>query len=289
MLSAFETVVPVFSVIALGFVLSMRRPVDLRTLSDLAILVTSPALMFSVLANSDLAADRWVVISGGTIFIAVGSAAIAVIYQRARAPGRIGLLLPAIFWNAGNMLLPCARLAFGEAGLEAAAIVFVTMAILTSTFGIWIAKGENGLGEALRLPLLYGSVGGAALALTGTTLPRVVMEPIEMLAEMAIPVMLLNLGVQLHTLRVTDVAHSVVVVAIRMGGGLAVGVLFVNFLGISGVDRQVLLLASAMPPAVINAVFAQRYDREPSLVASSITIGTLLSVFSIPLVLYFVA
>jgi hypothetical protein len=37
------------------------------------------------------------------------------------------------------------------------------MAILTSTFGIWIAKGENGLGEALRLPLPYGGVGGMAL------------------------------------------------------------------------------------------------------------------------------
>ena len=140
----------------------------------------------------------------------------------------VGLLLPAIFWNAGNMLLPCARLAFGDAGLEAAAIVFVTMAILTSTFGIWIAKGENGLREAVRAPLLYGGVGGAVLALTGTTLPRIVMQPIEM-------------------------------------------------------------LASAMPPAVINVVFAQLYDREPSLVASSITLGTLLSVVTIPLVLYFVS
>jgi predicted permease len=289
MLSVFETVVPVFSVVAVGYLLSVRRPVDLRTLSDLAILVTSPALMFSVLSHSTLAAERWAVIAGGTVFVAAGSATIAVVYQRTRAPGRIGLLLPAIFWNAGNMLLPCARLAFGEAGLEAAAIVFVTMAILTSTFGIWIAKGENGLAEAVRLPLLYGSVGGAALALTGTTLPAVVMEPIEMLADMAIPIMLLNLGIQLHTLRITDVSHSVAVVVIRMGGGFAAGMLFVNIFGITGVDRQVLLLASAMPPAVINVVFAQRYDREPSLVASSITLGTLLSVVSIPLVLYFVS
>lgn len=288
MFSAFETVVPVFSIIALGYALSARRSLDLRTLAELVILVTSPALMFSVLSHSDLEAGRWGVLAGGTVFVAAGSALVAALYLRARAPGRIGLLLPATFWNAGNMLLPCARLAFGEAGLEAAAIVFVTMAILTSTFGIWIAKGENGLREALRLPLLYGSVGGASLALTGTTLPRVVMEPIEMLASMAIPIMLLNLGIQLHTLRISDVTHSVAVVAIRMGCGIAIALLFVNLFGIGGVDRQVILLASSMPPAVINVVFAQRYDREPSLVASSIALGTLLSVVVIPAVLYFV-
>ena len=39
--------------------------------------------------------------------------------------------------------------------------------------------------DVLKLPLLYGSVGGLVLALTQTTLPRIVMEPIEMLADMA--------------------------------------------------------------------------------------------------------
>jgi predicted permease len=61
----------------------------------------------------------------------------------------------------------------------------------------------------------------------------------------------------------------------------------VNLFGIEGLDRQVLLLASSMPPAVINVVFAQRYDREPSLVASSIALGTMLSVLVIPTVLFF--
>ena len=61
-----------------------------------------------------------------------------------------------------------------------------------------MAKGENGFGEALRMPLLYASVGGLLMALTGTELPRMVMEPIEMLAAMAIPLLLLNLGFHLR-------------------------------------------------------------------------------------------
>ena len=202
-----DTIVPVWSVIAIGYVLAARRQLHVGTLSDLAILVTSPALMFRVLAETPLEPERWAALAGGTLWIAAGGAVLAVAYLRTAAPGRRGLLLPAIFWNAGNMLLPTARLAFGPDGLEAAAIIFVIMAVLTSTFGIWIAKGENGLAETLRLPLVYGSVGGLVLAVSGAELPRMIMEPIDMLAAMAIPVLLLNLGVQLKTLQVTDLGH----------------------------------------------------------------------------------
>jgi predicted permease len=282
----FNTIVPVFSVIGLGYLLAARRDLHLPTLSDLALLVTSPALVFSVLSGTDLEAGRWGALACGTLWIAAGTAVLAFGYLRNGGRGRRGLLLPAVFWNAGNMTLPCARLAFGEQGLEAAAIVFVVMAILTSIFGIWIAKGQNGLGEALRLPLVYASAGGLALALTGTTLPRVVMEPIEMLADTAIPLMLLNLGIQLRTLRVTDAEHSIAVVAIRMGGGVVFASLFVKLFGVQGVERQVLLLASVMPAAVINVVIAQRYHTDPNLVASAIVLGTLTSLVAIPAVLY---
>jgi len=100
--------------------------------------------------------------------------------------------------------------------------------------------------------------------------------------------MLLNLGIQLQMLRITDVAHSLVVLVVRMGIGFAAAWIFVSGFEVEGIDRQVILLASAMPPAVINVVFAQRYDRDPSLVASSIVLGTLASIVVIPIVLLIV-
>jgi len=283
-----DTVIPVFSIIALGYALAARRSLEIGTLSNLAILVTSPALMFTVLAGTPVDVGAWGALAGGTLWVAAGTAALAAAYLRVAAPGRPGLLLPAVFWNAGNMTLPCARLAFGQAGLEAAAIVFVTMALLTSTFGIWIAKGRNGLAEVLRLPLLYGSVGGLVMALSGWELPRIVMEPIEMLAAMAIPTLLINLGIQLRMLRIGDLGHSAAIVAIRMAGGIALASIFVRLFAVTGLERQVMLLASVMPPAIINVVFAQRYERDPSGVASCIVLGTLVSLLAIPLVLYLV-
>ncbi len=280
---------PVFSIVALGWLLAGRGRLDLRTMADLALTVTSPALMFSVLGASSGDFDRWGVLVAGTLWIASGTAVLAVIYLHTGGAGRRGLLLPAVFWNAGNLTLPLARLAFGPTGLEAAAVIFVTVAILNSTVGLWIAKGENGLSEVIRMPLAYGSVGGLALALSGQTLPRYVMEPIEMVGGMAIPLMLITLGMHLRSLAVQDLRHTVVVVAIRVAGGAACGMLFVTLFGVYGVERQVLLLASIMPAAVINVMMAQRYSTDAPLVASAVALGTVISLVTIPVVLYLVS
>ena len=285
--SLLETVGPVFLIVLLGWWLAGRSRMDLPTLANLALMVTSPALMFSVLGGAEVDFESWGVLVGGTLWIALGTAALAALYLWFAGSNQRGLLLPAIFWNAGNLPLPLARLAWGDAGLEAAAVIFVTVAILNSTVGLWIAKGEGGLAEIVRMPLAYGSVGGLALAISGQTLPRVIMEPIEMLGAMAIPLLLLSLGMHLRTLAVRDIRHTVVIVAIRVAGGAICAGLFVSLFGISGVERKVLLLASIMPAAVINVIIAQRYSRDPSLVASAVVLGTLVSLVTIPLVLYF--
>ena len=282
----FGTIVPVFAVVAVGYWLAGRR-VDAATLSELALWVTSPALLFSLLSGTSLDADRFAHLAGGVLAVAAGTALLATLYVRFSGVGR-GFVLPAVFFNGGNMGLACSRLAFGAEGLEAAAVPFVVIAILSSLFGIWIAKGENGFAEALRIPMIWGAVGGLVLAMAEIELPRVVMEPIEMLGAMAVPLMLLNLGLQLRDLQVSDLRHSLVAVAVRMGGGFAVAWIFVELLGVSGVDRGVLLLMSVMPAAVINAVVAERYGTDTALVASAIVLGTLVSLVAIPAVLILV-
>jgi predicted permease len=284
--AALNTVIPIFSVVALGYALGGWRGIDGRILANLALFVASPALLFSLLSGISLDATRFAALSGGMLFVAVGTAALAALYMVASGVGRC-VVLPAVFLNGGNMGLAAARLAYGEAGLQAGALAFVTIAILNSLFGIWIAKGENGLGEALRQPLFYGAAGGLALSITGLELPRIVMEPIEMVGAMAIPLLLLSLGVQLRRLAVSDVRHSLVAVAVRMGGGFAFALLFVALFDVGGLDRKVLLLYSVMPPAVMNAVIAARYETDPGLVASAITLGTLVSVVAIPAVVIF--
>jgi len=280
-----HTIVPVFSILALGVWLGGRPGVQARSLSEVSLRVASPALVFSLLADTTVDLSRMAVLVGGAVFVALGTATMALFYMRLVGLGR-GFLLPCVFFNAGNMGLACARLAFGEPGLESAAIIFVVLALLTSFFGVWIAKGERGFDEVLRAPLFYGSVGGLAVGLGGLEVPRLILEPVRMLGAMAIPLMLLNLGLQLRELRVRDLRHSLVAVGVRMAGGVACAFAYVSWLGVRGVDGQILLLVSVMPAAVMNSVLAERYDANPAVVASAIVLGTAFSLLAIPALLW---
>ncbi|MCH2170363.1 AEC family transporter [Myxococcota bacterium] len=282
------TIVPVFAVVGVGYLLASRRGMDRSTIADLSLLVTSPCLMFTVLSESPVSGTRALTLVTATLATMAGTALLVWLATARNPARRRGMMLPAVFWNSGNMGLACARLAFGPEGLDYAAVVFVTVAIVNSSAGIWIAKGHGGLAEVARMPLVYASAGGALMAFFGLELPVLVAEPIEMLAAMAIPLMLLNLGAQLRTLVVTEVIPAVIVTTIRMGGGLACMWGFTVAFDVTGVARQVLLLQAVMPAAVINVVMAQRYGTEPSLVASAIVSSTLASLVAIPAVLLWV-
>lgn len=272
-----DTLVPVFAIVALGYGLAARRPLDGATLAELALVVTSPALLFTVLAESELDLARFGALVGGTLFVVGGTALLAVLYARSAGVDPRGVLLPATLWNAGNMALPVAQLAFGAPGLEAAAIVLVLLVLLQSSVGVWIAKGAGGFAEALRGPLLWAALAGALASACGLALPRMLAEPVRMLGAMAIPVMLLHLGAQLRALPLRAPAPALAAVAIRLGGGLAFALLFARAAGLEGTTRAVLLLEAVMPPAVINVVIAQRYGASPDVVAASVALGTVAS------------
>lgn len=287
-MTVIEVVFPVFSIVALGYLLARNKAIDIPTISEIVVSVTSPCLVFISIAKREIVPSEWLVMGGGACVVVLGTGVMMLIYQRASSVNMRGLYMPVMFMNTGNMGLPFALLAFGPSGLDKAIMFFITVVILHFSLGIYIAKGEGGLREIFRLPLIYAVVAGLVVSLFSLELPRFLGTPIHMLADVAIPLMILNLGIQLRFLSVSDLRHALAGVGIRIGGGFLAAAGFVLVFGISGVSRNVILLDSIMPPAVFNVILAQKYDANPEAVASTIVIGTLLSVVTTPLCLLFV-
>lgn len=63
------------------------------------------------------------------------------------------------------------------------------------------------------------------------------------------------------------------------------GLLVVELLALEGVARGVVLIQSAMPVAVFNYLFAERFNRQPEAVAGMVVVSTTLSFFTIPALL----
>ena len=288
-MNVIDVVFPVFSIIALGYLLARFKRIDVRTISEIAVSVTSPCLIFLSIAKREIVAVEWLTMGGAAIVIVLGTGAIMWIYQRAAGIRMRGLFLPTMFLNSGNMALPFALLAFGTEGFDKAIIFFIATAMLTFSLGVSIAKGAGGLREVFRLPLIYAALAGLTFSLLGLQLPKFLLTPVGMLADTAIPIMIINLGVQLRSLTISDLHHAVASVAIRMGGGLLLALAFVTIFGVSGVSRNIILLVSIMPPAVFNVILAQKYDADADAVASTIVMGTLLSIVTTSLFLMFIS
>ena len=107
-----------------------------------------------------------------------------------------------MFMNAANYGLPVALFAFGEAGLERAILFFAPQSLMAGTLAIYVASSgklgvKQGLITVLRLPIFYAVVAALVLNPFKVSLPGLVEIPLDILADAAIPTMVIVLGIQL--------------------------------------------------------------------------------------------
>jgi len=95
--------------------------------------------------------------------------------------------------------------------------------------------------------------------------------------------MLIMLGTSLANLNISSIKETLTISLLRITMGISLGLLVINLLGLSGVLAGIVLLQSAMPSAVFNYIFADRFDREPDKVAAVILQSTLISALTLPL------
>jgi predicted permease len=188
--------------------------------------------------------------------------------------------------NSGNMGLPICYFAFGREGLAAATIFFVAMSIVHYTVGSLIAGGKGKLKEALLLPLTPAAIAAILLNRAQVSLPLVIERPVELLANAAIPLMLFTQGVRLCTIKAYDKSTSLTLGALRFLFGLIAGLGCVYLFRLQGIPAYIVIVQATMPPAIFNFILCEKFGKRPELAASTILAGTILSVFTVPLVLY---
>jgi malate permease and related proteins len=289
-----NNVLPAFIVMAVGFVLERRIPVDKRTLSRLAIYVLSPCLVFSSIVQSDIDPGQFGLMMVYVLVFTIVMCAIGLLAGRLLGWSRKAtnaLVLSIAFTNSGNLGLSIILFTFGEAGFGLAAAFFVATNLTTNTFAAFFAAHGRGislrqtLGQVLKLPGIY-AFALALLLRGGPELPQLVMRPINLIAQAQIPVMLMMLGVQLSQTQIGRQYKEISLgVVLRLIGGAAVAMVLAPLMGLSGLARQVAIAQSATPSAVSAALMAIEFDAEADYVASVIFFSTLLSSITLSVLL----
>lgn len=281
-------ITPVFVSAGLGFIWHKQgRPYDTDLISALITNIGTPSLIFYTLYDDGLKiADFGVMALAATLVIAA-CAVVGVIVLRLAGLSLRAYAPSIMFSNAGNMGLPLSLLAFGPPGLALAIVFFTVAAVLQFTFGVAIASGSMSPGRLLRMPIIYAVLLALIVMWLGLKVPEVAINTVRLLGGMTIPMMLITLGISLAKLKVSSIGRSVGLSVLRLALGFAVGWLVAAALGFEGVERGVLILQSAMPVAVFNYLFAQRYNSEPEEVAGMVVLSTALSFVTLPALLWY--
>lgn len=284
LITVLGVVSPVFLVAAVGYAFGRLHPGDGHELNAVAFNLFVPALVLSNLIDPTLplAVLGQVAVSAVAVFLGCGLLCL-MLGQRGR-----GFLLTAMTPNNANMGISLCVFAFGAQAGPFATAFYATTATLTLTVGLQIVSGGMRPRALLRVPFLYAIAFGIGGRLAGVALPGPLHASVEILAAAAIPAMLISLGHRLSRARLGGLRTALLSTAVRMGGGIAIGLACVSLLPVSELAGKVILLQSVMPSAVITTVLSQRYDADAEQVASTVALSTLISVLTIPLVLTFI-
>lgn len=293
----------VFLLVAVGVLISFVSATTARTmrtgLSPVIYYVTNPALMFVLLAKADLGVVTGVYAPLALITAVVAGVLYALLARtvlRRKGPDLAVGAMAASYANVGNMGIPIALYVVGTAAPAVSVLVAQLLVISPLYLCLFSFLAQRRAPQGARKPLgrtilaslanpiTIGAVAGAVFSGTGLQLPHVVSEPISMLGNASVPLLLMFFGLGLRgqvpfrekgALAETILATAMKVIGLPLlawAGGHFV-------LGLSGTDLLGVVVMAALPTAQNVFLFSHQFGM-PTRVVSDVIIAT--SVLSFP-------
>lgn len=189
-----------------------------------------------------------------------------------------------------------AFVAVGVAPRADAAVMAITIGMAVPVANIFavsaLSRGGNlgklaTVGKVLRNPFLIASVAGILVGVSGLSVPVLVMRPLEMLAEAAIPIALLSIGATMKWSALAKLdAFSGILNATKLLALPAIVLIFAKVSGLDGPLVPTLMVFAALPTASAAHVLASAFGADRERVATIIAQSTLLSGITLPFWIY---
>ncbi|TBW39466.1 AEC family transporter [Siculibacillus lacustris] len=276
-------IAPAFLISLIGFVWAKRGlPFDQTMITHLMTMVAAPSLVFSIFTKMHLPLADVATMAAATILCMLIFGVVGAIGLRLAGLSARVFLPSLIFPNVGNMGLPVCFFAFGDAGMTLAMVYFAVSVIGQFTVGPALAAGRFEARTLLRLPFVYVMILSIALQIWEIRPPAWLTNTTDLAGAIAVPMMLLSLGVALAQLKVARFGRATVLSLARIGGGGLTGWAVAAAFGLAGPARGAPIIESAMPVAVFNYLFASLYGNEPEEVAGMILVSTALAYVGLP-------
>lgn len=288
MFQVFPIILPVFFIVLCGYVYARFEQPNMQVINHMILQLLVPALVFAVMSSEDFEIAIYSDLAIASAAIVLVSGLVAYIVAKIFSYEWRTLVPPMMFRNWGNLGVPLIVFTFGEQALNAAVILFLVGNTIHFTLGIYLMSGRLNIIEFCRTPVIIAMVLGLTVNGLDIRVSEMIIRPLDMIGQAAIPMMLLSLGVRLQHVHWSDLSMAFVGGILGPSVGILLALLFANLLNMSPEQAKQILIFGALPPAVMNFIFAERYKLEPEKVASIVLLSNLMAIGIYFVLLYFI-
>ena len=289
-LKLIDVIFPVFFVIGIGFYLGKKDPnINTDLITNFAANIGSPAMIFYSITTTGVTLSIFLEYFIYSLIIISAFSIVGVIFLIFLKKDYISELPPLILPNTGNIGLPLCLFAYGTAGLGVASAIASVVILLHFTIGVLLAKKSFSLKILIKNMPIYGIIISVLFLYFEWNVPGYVENTTFLLTYATIFLILMSLGIALAKLKVVSWTHASILGAVRVIIGPFIGFGLIKFFNLDGFAAGVLLIQSCMPSAVLTYLVGSMYSekRVVDSVASVILTSTVMSFFTIPIVVYY--
>lgn len=279
---------PIIAIVVLGTVLGRAWHLDMDTANRLNLDAFVPALVFSVFSDKSFAISHHLLLAGAALAVVLTAGIVAILISKFTDYSFRTIAPPMMFHNAGNVGLPLMSLAFGKPGLIAGLVLFLVGSLTHFGLGTLILASGHTVYVLFKQTVIWAAALALIINASPITIAESVMLPISMLGQIAIPLMLFSLGVRLAKIDFQEWKIGILFAILTPLIGFCIAFIIIKLFEFTSIQAGSLLLFGALPPAVMNFLFAERYKQQPKSVASIVLLGNLFAIITLPLALAFV-
>ena len=285
----FEVLFPVFLTIGIGYWYGKKDPkFDTKFITTFAGNFGLPSIIFYSLTTTNINIELFLRFSFYiTLYVLIFSI-IGLIILKLLKKDIYRLLPPLILPNTGNMGMPLCLFAYGKIGLAIATSITAMILVFHFTINILLASKKFSIEPLLKCIPIYALLISLFFVYYEIPAPKFLENATFLIGYSTIFLVLMSLGVALSKLKVFAFKETLLYSFIRVIVGPIVGLAFVKFFDLSGVEAGVMFIQASMPSAVLTFLVSEIYSPKKisNSIASTVALSTFLSFFTLIVVVF---
>ena len=289
-------VIILFILILLGVLLAKIKMLDdatVKGMTEVVLTFVTPCVIIkSFVREFNEALLKGLLISVAAAFVShIGFILVSTLLLRHKNISKQKVLLyGAVFSNCGFMSLPLQQVLLGDEGVFFAASYIAIFNVFVWTYGILVMSGDKKYMTPKKLILNPGIIGviiGVMIFILSIPVPKVIYEPVSYIAALNTPIPMIIIGYHLAHSSLLDGLKEIkcilaIILKLFVYPLAALGIMYLC--GIRGNLLISLAISCSAPVAANTTMFASKFGGDTSLSVNMVSLSTLLSLISMPIV-----